>query len=724
LFGFLLTTYIDEVTNLAKPVYSISVPGELSNNTEINSKSIQSILENSPEGSRIADEQPVSEFQITEPIEIIPNSFIVQLKTPEVGALEETVDTFMTDLTAAGGNISAVYDNLGMFNVKFEEPEGVAGAADVNLSSSAQQFLEELKANPAVEAVFNDALVSIDQQVLPKDQDRVDADLSSTKSGDGDGTVDADIAILDTGVQFDHPDLNVFQCVSFVNNPTANTPLNTCSDGNGHGTHVAGTAAALDNNIGIVGKAPGARIWALKVLGDNGKGSFSDILEGLNFVISHSNEIDVVNMSLGGQGTAPPVEKTITDLVNKNGVVVVVSAGNSNLDASGFTPARTPAAITVSAITDSDGKCGGNGSAISLKGVKTHQPATVSNPDDFIASYSNFGSVVDIAAPGTNVLSTLPLSISPTGLGIKSGTSMAAPNVAGAVALFKAQNPTATPAQVEAFLKSSGTKGPLSGNPLVPCDGNGKGYFNDKYPPALKVRTDPVKEPLLFMAQSSPTPPPNPPPSPPTPPTPPPSPVASCDPKSPTLRIGSTGDKVSELQSHLTQLGFGELLGAPGIDGKFGSLTQNAVKAFQRDNSLQIDGIVGPMTWGAICQAIASTSGQSLSAAPQQSEENAAPMQISPQPQLQPETALHSTAQQATENVTTEAPLVCNDGSSPDPTTGLCPDGLPPSSNVSSVASPPTENVTTEAPLVCNDGSSPDPTTGLCPDGLPPTISQ
>ena len=68
----------------------------------------------------------------------------------------------MTDLTTAGGNISAVYDNLGMFNVKFEEPEGAAGAANVNLSSSAEQFLEELKANPAVEAVFNDAFVSID----------------------------------------------------------------------------------------------------------------------------------------------------------------------------------------------------------------------------------------------------------------------------------------------------------------------------------------------------------------------------------------------------------------------------------------------------------------------------------------------------------------------------------------------------------------------------------
>ena len=481
--AILLTTYAVEGGSMIKPVYSTTASGEFSTNTEAVNNTIQSILQSSSEGSRIVDEQPVTEVEETKPIEIIPNSFIVQLKAqvgaPEVGALEDTVNTFETNLAAVGGNVSAIYDNLGMFNVKFG-PE--AGAAEVTLSPSAQQFLNQLKANPAVEAVFNDALVSINQQVLPNDQNRVDADLSASKSGDGVGTVDADIAILDTGVQFDHPDLNVFQCVSFVNNPTPNTPLNTCSDGNGHGTHVAGTAAALDNNIGIVGKAPGARIWAIKVLGDGGTGSFSDILEGLNFVVSHSNEIDVVNMSLGGQGTSPPVEKAITDLVNKNGVVVVVAAGNSNLDASGFTPARTPAAITVSAITDSDGKCGGLGPAISLKGLKSHQPATVSNPDDFFASYSNFGTVVDIAAPGTNILSTLPLSLSPTGLGIKSGTSMAAPNVAGAAALFKSLNPTATPAQVEAFLKNTGTKAPASGNPLVPCDGNGKGYFNDKVP--------------------------------------------------------------------------------------------------------------------------------------------------------------------------------------------------------------------------------------------------
>ena len=168
-----------------------------------------------------------------------------------------------------------------MYNLKFQE----AGAADVSLPPEAQQFVDALKANPAVESVVNDAIVKAEQQVLPNDQNRVDADLSSAKSGDGNGTVDADIAVLDTGVQFDHPGmLNVFKCVSFVNNTKPNVPLNSCADGNSHERHAGGTAAALDNNIGIVCKAPWARIWAVKVLGDNGRGTFSDILEGLNFV--------------------------------------------------------------------------------------------------------------------------------------------------------------------------------------------------------------------------------------------------------------------------------------------------------------------------------------------------------------------------------------------------------------------------------------------------------
>ncbi len=111
------------------------------------------------------------------------------------------------------------------------------------------------------------------------------------------GTVNADIAVLDTGVNT-HPDLNIFRCVSFV----TFVPLLTCNDGFNHRTHVAGIAAAKDNNIGVVGTAPGARIWAIKVIPDNSRGDESDILEGLNYVATNAKEIEVANLSLGRIG--------------------------------------------------------------------------------------------------------------------------------------------------------------------------------------------------------------------------------------------------------------------------------------------------------------------------------------------------------------------------------------------------------------------------------------
>ena len=267
----------------------------MSNITSSIANVTQSILQNSTEGSKIASGSPTIKVEQGKPIQIIPNSFIVVLKRSEVGALEETIGALTANLATSGGNVSAVYPQFGMFNIKFEAPQG----ANATMSSDVEQSIDVLKANPAVEAVYNDANVTIQAQVIPNDQNRVDADLSPTKSGDEVGMVDADIAIIDTGAKADYPDLNVFKCVSFVGNPTPNVPLDTCADGHGHGTHVSGTAAALDNNLGIVGKAPGARVWAIKVLSDSGSGSFSDILEGLNYVASHSNEIDVVNMQLG-----------------------------------------------------------------------------------------------------------------------------------------------------------------------------------------------------------------------------------------------------------------------------------------------------------------------------------------------------------------------------------------------------------------------------------------
>jgi subtilisin len=413
---------------------------------------------------------------------IVPNSFIIQLKStnPEmVGNLRET-------LAAAGGTIAAIYDQFRMLNVRFERPP-----------TNVEQFINSLKAHPAVQGVFIDAIGTADQP--PPSQrnstgiDRVDADLSAARSGDGGGPpVDADIAIIDSGVNNRHPDLNVFQCVSFL----IFVPIPVCNDQTGHGTHVAGIAAAKDNNIGIVGTAPGTRIWALKIFGNTPIYWSSDLMKALNYVSKNAKDIEVVNLSLGRIGFSWPETIAIFDLVSK-GIVIVTSAGNDNLDADSNTPARIPLAITVSAITDSDGKCGGAGPALpGIPGMHIFQPRSISNPDDFIASYSNYGSVVDLAAPGSRILSTDKNG----GYSLKSGTSMAAPHVAGAAALYMSLHPTANPFQVDSFLKNLGTKAPATGNPRIPCDGAGRGYFDDRYfTSGIVVLTDKDKEPLLYM---------------------------------------------------------------------------------------------------------------------------------------------------------------------------------------------------------------------------------
>ena len=131
---------------------------------------------------------------------------------------------------------------------------------------------------------------------MPTGIDRADGDLSSTKSGDGSGAVNTDIAILDTGIDLDHPDLNVYREETFVSGTT------TADDDDGHGTMVAGVAAAKDDSNGVVGMAPGARLWAIKVLDSNGDGFNSDIIAGVDFITDNADEIDAVNLSFGGDG--------------------------------------------------------------------------------------------------------------------------------------------------------------------------------------------------------------------------------------------------------------------------------------------------------------------------------------------------------------------------------------------------------------------------------------
>ncbi|MEU9264465.1 S8 family peptidase [Streptomyces sp. NPDC048251] len=211
------------------------------------------------------------------------------------------------------------------------------------------------------------------------------------------------VAVLDTGVDAGHPDLRVAGNANFSTSPGAN-------DLHGHGTHVAGIIQALNNGIGAEGTAPGTRLWNVKVLGDSGSGLFSDLIAGLNWVAQNAKakNIRVANLSLGTSVDSPLVHQAVR-LATQAGVAVVASAGNAGTTALNY-PAAYPEAISVAATTVFDQR----------------------------ASFSNYGaSWVDIAAPGADILSTLPTRATPLGedYGFLSGTSMAAPFVTGSAAV-------------------------------------------------------------------------------------------------------------------------------------------------------------------------------------------------------------------------------------------------------------------------------------------------
>lgn len=285
---------------------------------------------------------------------------------------------------------------------------------------------------PDVAYIERDLPMSIIAQAVPTGIRRSFAAQNPNLDIDGsdDLRVDVDVAVLDTGIDIQHPDLNVAggaNCLQSIGSgpPWARTffcdPGVSADDDHYHGTHVAGTIGALDNNVGVVGVAPGARLWAVKVLDGSGSGYTSGIVAGIDWVAGRG-DIEVINMSLGGSGVSTAYKDAIDSAVGQ-GVVVVVAAGNSDADAKNFSPAFVPSAITVSALADFDGLPGGTGS-----------PTCRTDVDDTLADFSNWGSVIDIAAPGVCILSTFPLERGE--YGTISGTSMASPHVAGAAALL------------------------------------------------------------------------------------------------------------------------------------------------------------------------------------------------------------------------------------------------------------------------------------------------
>lgn len=312
--------------------------------------------------------------------------------------------------------------------------------------------LARLKADPRVAFVSADRIVTMDgkpsgegtlqpAQSFPTGVRRIGAE-SLTNKGTG-----IQVAVIDTGIDVTHPDL----AANIVGGKNCSTGK-SYADGNGHGTHVAGTIAALDNAIGVVGVAPQAKLWAVRVLNNAGSGTWSSVICGIDFVTAkapaYGGSITVANMSLGGTGTSDDnCGNTNNDAFHKAicrsrdaGVTYVVAAGNEAGSAANHVPAAyDDAVITVSALADSDGVAGGTGSATSY------------GADDTFASFSNFGQVVDLGAPGVSILSTWKGG----GYNTISGTSMATPHVAGSAALYIASHSGSSWAQVRNGLQAA-----------------------------------------------------------------------------------------------------------------------------------------------------------------------------------------------------------------------------------------------------------------------------
>jgi len=282
--------------------------------------------------------------------------------------------------------------------------------------------IEALKKNPNITDVELDSKVYALQQEIPWGVDRIDAEVVRA-STDGNKGTGVKVAIIDTGIDKYHEDLTVAGGKSFVDY------TDDFNDDDGHGTHVAGIVAALDNGIGVVGVAPAANLYALKALDSNGSGYVSDVVYAIQWATDPNgngyaeDRLDIINMSLGAD-RGNIFLKWACNLAYRDGLLLIAAAGNGG---SVIYPAAYARVIAVSA-TDSN---------------------------DTLASFSSTGSEVELAAPGVNINSTLPGN-SYSGDDEKwSGTSMASPHVAGTAALVWAANPSWSNTEVRSHLQGT-----------------------------------------------------------------------------------------------------------------------------------------------------------------------------------------------------------------------------------------------------------------------------
>lgn len=336
----------------------------------------------------------------------IPNSYIVVLKQSP-----SPVNQLAGQLTARlGGVVNRTYSAaLHGYSARLSEAQAKRLATDPAVAFVEQNrtfHMEATQSNPP-----SWGLDRVDQRTLPLDKSYT---YSTTASN-------VHAYIIDTGINLRHSDFGgrATSGYDFVDNDS------NATDCNGHGTHVAGTVGGS-----AYGLAKGVRLVAVRVLDCNGSGTYDGVISGIEWVTSHAIKPAVANVSLGGSASSA-VDNAVASSIS-SGVTYAIAAGNSGANACNYSPARTSTAITVGATTNTDAR----------------------------ASYSNYGNCLDIFAPGTNI--TSDWIGSGTATNTISGTSMAAPHVAGAAALYLATHTSATPATVRNALVAAGTTGKVT----------------------------------------------------------------------------------------------------------------------------------------------------------------------------------------------------------------------------------------------------------------------
>lgn len=480
--------------------------------------------------------------------DVIPGRYIV--------VLNDDVDSGMAARAfglSLGFESDIVYDDALTGFAADMSPEDAQALAE-------SEFVQLVAADQTVRT----ALHQNNFQTLPAGIDRIGADENDTASiTTGGANLDVDVAVIDTGVASDHDDLNVASGASL------DCTGNTSEDENGHGTHVAGTIGAIDNDIGVVGVAPGARIRPVRVLDASGNGSNSCVIDGIEWVTDRRQEyndgagdgdpginIVVANMSLGGYAPIPPGSDPMCVAINTAvdaGVMFAVAAGNDHDDSTNYSPAHCTNAVTVSAFGDFDGAPGAASGTFAVSDSCPIGDQIIF--DDTFACFSNYGAPVDIAAPGVSIWSTFPgpgsNCNSDSCYAQMGGTSMATPHVAGALAIFSLEGydgSAAGPSVMSALTTAGYTRaqngacgitGDQPGDPAEPVlyigEGCGAGQPTASPSPSPSPTQSPTPTPSPSPTQSpTPTPSPSPAPSPsPIPsvaPTPTPSPTATLAP--------------------------------------------------------------------------------------------------------------------------------------------------------------------------------------------------